>query len=168
MKIKDFLSSLKSNKNPIPVIDGEWLKEIVWAIQTHEGSLRVDYGEQQFINVVGEAYHDANIRTITGGQPGDSAGWITGFLLPEPENKFDKNAVAVYAIYGEKEERQALNLGYLPAEVAKIKHDELRNILDLQGKIVPLIMRIKGGDEEFPQYAVIAYAKTDQIVFESE
>ena len=167
MKIKDFISAFTSNKNPIPVIDDEWLKEIVWAVQTHEGSARVDYGEQQFINVVGEAFHDENIRIITDGQPGESTGWVTGFLLPEPENKFDKRAVAVYAIHGKKEEWKALNLGYLPAEVAKIKHDELRNILDRQGKIVPLIMRIKGGDEEFPQYAVLAYAKTDQIFFES-
>ncbi len=165
MGIKEILRSVFQEKTQPIVVDQEWLGEIAWAIETHEGSARVDYGEQQFIEVVGESYHDENIRTLVSGGPGEAAGWIAGYLLPEPKNTYDKNAVAIYAIHRADGLWQGLHVGYMPAPIAKVKQREIKSILDFQGKIIPLLIIVKGGVEEFPQYGIVAYAKTDQIVF---
>jgi len=171
------------------VFDDEILAEIDNAIETHMGSERVPYSETKSpINNVGESYRQDEIRDFCNGEGGDEMPWLSGFLLPEMANQYDKNAVAVYVFRNRSNAIlkngalsvevlnisenleindspfQLLHAGYMDKDSAKKYH---KKILDLLGKnqYVPLLIRISGGTKEKPNYGVFPYAMTDKIKF---
>ena len=171
------------------VFDDEILAEIDNAIETHMGSERVPYSETKSpINSVGESYRQDEIRDFCNGEGGDEMPWLSGFLLPEMANQYDKNAVAVYVFRNRSNAIlkngdlsvevlnisenlkindspfQLLHAGYMDKDSAKKYH---KKILDLLGKnqYVPLLIRISGGTKEKPNYGVFPYAMTDKIKF---
>ena len=171
------------------VFDDEILAEIDNAIETHMGSERVPYGETKSpIHNVGESYRQDEIKDFCNGKGGDDMPWLSGFLLPEMANQYDKNAVAVYVIRNRSNAIlkngalsvevlnlsenleindspfQLLHAGYMDKDSAKKYH---KKILDLLGKnqYVPLLIRISGGTKEKPNYGVFPYAMTDKIKF---
>lgn len=147
------------------VIDDTWILEVDDAIESHESSTRVAYGENQHLEVVGESFHRENLLKIAEGGAGDDAGWLSGFLVPEQLNEFDPNAVAVYVIHREKKKVDALKVGYLPKEMAaRVQGKILRLFVDKQ-ILIPLLIRLSGGTAEFDNYGVIANARTDAVNF---
>lgn len=146
-------------------IGDDWFKEICDAIGRHAESKRVDYGEQQHLEVVGESFYQENLSRLAGGAPGEDAGWMSGFLAPEPFNKYDPNALAVYVILEEGEKYDALKVGYLPKEMAARTQNKVARKLAQEHKLIPLLIYIKGGTQDKPTYGVSATAKTDSINF---
>lgn len=81
----------------------ELLGEIEKSIRSHSGSMSVLYDEEmQFLDVVGESFHQDSISEIYSrfakNEDGTISEWFSGFLLPEPLNPHDSNAVAVFLI----------------------------------------------------------------------
>lgn len=56
-------------------------------------------GGDGFFHIVGESFHQDELRKIQRATPSDDLGnrCFTVALLPEPENQHDPNAIAVYA-----------------------------------------------------------------------
>lgn len=171
------------------VFDDEILAEIDNAIENHEGSERVPYSDTKApINNVGESFRQEEIKEFCDGKGGDEMPWLSGFLLPEMANEYDKNAVAVYVIKNKNAAKlndrivsapvlsvdkdlnvddspfELLHAGYMDKDSAKKYH---KKILSLLGKnqFVPLLIRISGGTVEKPNYGVFPYAMTDKIKF---
>jgi hypothetical protein len=160
--------------NPIEIsvsFDDALLGEIWNSIESHAGSARILYDEeQQPINNVGESYRQKQIADFCGGKSGEELGWLSGFLMPELANPHDKTAVAIYVIKPINQEADSnapfalLHGGYMDRESAKKVH---KKILNLMGKdqYIPLLIRVQGGTSEKPNYGVFAYAKTTAIRF---
>lgn len=147
------------------IIDEDWFSEICDAISSHSDSARVDYGDAQRLEVVGESFYQDNLQKIAGGKPGADLGWMSGFLVPEPFNEFDSNAVAVYVILESKEGFEGLKVGHLPKMMAARTQLEIGKKLAQEKKLVPLLVYLMGGTPEKPNYGVDATAKTDDIDF---
>lgn len=64
------------------------------------------------MDVSGESHHADAVRAVVGNslKPGGSETKVDVQLLPEPNNRFDRNAIAVWC--------SSHQLGYLPKEVA--------------------------------------------------
>jgi hypothetical protein len=76
--------------------DDELLDEIDGAVQSHQATARVMYSEDmQFLDVVGESFHQEELRSLYN-EVQDA--WLSGFLMPEPLNPHDPNAVSVMII----------------------------------------------------------------------
>jgi hypothetical protein len=100
-------------------LNQERLKEIDDCVGLHRPSERVLYtGAKQHLNVVGESFHQEALQQLLGEYESES-GWCSGFLLPEPSNRYDSNAVAVILIdRDENDHFSGIQVGYLPKEVA--------------------------------------------------
>jgi hypothetical protein len=93
-------------------------------------------GEPWF-DVVGESHYQSELEQICGGRtPGGAEFYCTAVLVPEPNNQFDKNAVAVF-INGRKVAHMSRN------DLAEY-HDALRGHR-LKGKPVCCQAMIVGG-----------------------
>lgn len=85
-----------------------------------EGRTIIRLGMRGRQGVAGEYYRPAAIERVVGGRPVAWAGdWDNGLRVPaylvrEPSNPHDRNAVAVYL----QHEERAVHVGYLPREVA--------------------------------------------------
>lgn len=107
--------------------------------------------------IVGESFYAQNLFQLTGGKPGKNAGWFSGFLLCEPSNQFDRNAVAVYLIDTSNSRYEALQVGYLPKDVAATVNRIIMSRLVNHGEVVPLLGKIFGGEgPEKANYGVSA------------
>lgn len=149
----------------------ELLGEIETAIRSHAGSMSVLYDEEmQFLDVVGESFHQDSISEIFGrfarNDDGTIGEWFSGFLLPEPLNPHDPNAVAVFLITESVEEPgfDVVQVGYLGREQAKKVQKKVIKFLN-GGAIIPLLMKITGGVPDRPSFGVIARAKTKVFRF---
>lgn len=154
----------------------ELMKEIDEAIDSHSASANVLYeDEMQFIDVVGEAQNQEDLIEILrrdehelDDMESDRQGsdWYAGFLMPEPYNQFDANAVKVLLIDFDPEmgTYPIVQVGYLPKEQAKKVSKKVMLLLD-EGKVIPLLMKITGGTPEKPNVGVIVRAKTKAIKF---
>jgi hypothetical protein len=145
--------------------------EICTAIEEHEPSARIPYSDVKIpINNVGESYRQSEIAEFCEHKLGEDMDWISGFLMPEILNPFDKTAVAVYAIKRNQvaqendEKFSVVHVGYLEREVARKVH---KKILSLLGKdqYVPLLIRFTGGSAEKPNYGAFPYVMSEKINF---
>jgi hypothetical protein len=146
------------------------LKEINDCIQNHHGTSRVMYSDDlQILDVVGESYRQDTLQTLYK-QVQDN--WIAGFLLPEPYNPYDANAVSVVAIGDLRTNEETgeidgdvYQVGYLGREQAEYVSSQLIMFLE-NDAYIPIVCKLAGGTTDKPLIGVIARAKTDKIQFE--
>ena len=139
------------------------MAEISDAINSHQSSEHVDYtDDMQFLDVVGESFQQENLREL---QKEHGDGWMYGFLMPEPLNPHDTNAVSVLVISEDLDGKLgAVQVGYLGREQAKktqakiIKHIE-------NGLVIPVLLKLTGGETGKENLGVMARAKHSKIKF---
>lgn len=110
------------------------------------------------LDVVGESNYQDDIRKIARNQPGRASGYHNGFLAPEQDNPYDSNAVAVYVIDKNVQPIDAYKVGYLPRDLAEEVTPTLESYIRNERAVVPLLIRLSGGEEGRPSYGVIAKA----------
>ena len=110
---------------------------------------------KQEVAIVGESNHQDSIAQF-------KKGWSYGLLVPEQDNQYDKNAVALYLIDSKYEIHK---VGYLPKELAAKVAKPITNLLIGQGQIVPILAKVDGGTAEKPNLGVFAYARTEAVKF---
>jgi len=110
----------------------------------------------QKLNIVGESFYQDALSRF-------KVGVSYGFLVPDQNNPYDKNAVALYLI---DKELMIHRVGHLPKEVAAKVSQPIANLLGSNSQIIPVQARVAGGTREKPILGVFAYARTDAINFE--
>jgi hypothetical protein len=109
----------------------------------------------QKITIVGESfYQDAISRFVVGVH--------YGFLVPDQNNPYDKNAVAVYLI---DKDLMIHKIGHLPKELAARVSQSIANLLGSKNQVIPVQARVAGGTKDKPIMGVFASAKTNAVNF---
>jgi hypothetical protein len=139
------------------------LNEIEEAISSHQATLQVAYtDEMQFLDVVGESFYRTNLREL---QQKHRDSWLSGFLMPEPLNPHDSNAVTLLVITTDEEgEPAAVQVGYLAREQAKKTQAKIIKHLD-NGLVIPVLLKLTGGEDGKESIGVLARAKHSKIKF---
>ena len=109
----------------------------------------------QKIEVVGESFYQEAIIKF-------KKGWSYGFLVPDQQNEYDKNAVAIYLI---DSEFMIYKVGHLPKELAAKVSKPIADLLVNKGQVIPVLAKVEGGTPEKPTMGVFASAKTDAVKF---
>jgi len=109
----------------------------------------------QKINVVGESFYQDAISQFKGEM-------AYGFLVPDQNNQFDKNAVALYLI---SKDLMIHKVGHLPKELAARVSQSIANLLASNNQIIPVMAKIQGGTREKPTMGVLATVKSDAVKF---
>jgi len=136
------------------------------SISAHAAIGNVLYSEnKQFLDVVGESFYVEAIKLVV-----DAIGtenWLAGFLMPEPLNPFDPNAVSVILIWKLKTDTEynVQVVGHLAKDQAKKVHKKIVKRL-ASGGVIPVLAMIKGGTPEEPIFGLLARAMTDSVIFE--
>ena len=115
-----------------------------------------DPEQKQPIEIVGESNHQDTLKKYLSKDV-----WANGVLIPEPDNKFDPNAVLLYLI---NDENWIDPVGYLTKGVAQKVNRPISNLL-AQGQILPVRCRLAGGTDEFPNIGVKAWVKSAAVKF---
>jgi len=143
----------------------ELLEEIDNCVQSHQSSGRVLYSDDmQFLDVVGESFHQEELRALYN-QVQDS--WLSGFLMPEPLNPHDPNAISVMIIAPDEDSEHkfgVIQAGHLKKEQAKKVSKKIINFAE-QDAYIPILLKLSGGSLDKPSLGVIARAKTDKVKF---
>jgi len=139
------------------------MEEISDAINSHQASLHVAYtDEMQFLDVVGESFYQANLKDL---HKVHKDGWMYGFLMPEPLNPHDPNAVSVLVIADEEDGKLgAIQVGYLGREQAKKTQTKIIKQLE-NGLVIPVLLKLTGGETSQENLGVMARAKHSKISF---
>jgi len=143
------------------------LDEIDGSVQSHQATARVMYSDDmQFLDVVGESFHQDELRALYN-QVQDS--WLSGFLMPEPLNPHDPNAVSVMIITESADENdggkfEVIQAGHLKKEQAKKVSKKLISLCE-NDAYIPILCKLSGGSLDKPSLGLIARAKTDKIKF---
>jgi hypothetical protein len=137
--------------------------EISDALNSHQSSEHVDYtDEMQFLDVVGESFHQENLREL---RKDHGDGWMYGFLMPEPLNPHDTNAVSVLVISDDEDGKLgAVQVGYLAREQAKKSQAKIIKHIE-NGLVVPVLLKLTGGEAGKENLGVMARAKHSKIKF---
>jgi hypothetical protein len=109
----------------------------------------------QKVNIVGESFYQDALSRF---KVGDSY----GFFVPDQNNPYDNNAVALYLI---DDELMIHKVGHLPKEVAARVSQQIANLLGSNNQIIPVQARVAGGTREKPILGVFAYARTSAVIF---
>jgi hypothetical protein len=145
--------------------DNNLLREIDDCIQSHSATNRVLYSDNmQDLNIVGESFNQTGLKNLFNQV---QSNWLAGFLMPEPLNPYDTNAVSVIVISPDtnnKGEYNATQVGHLSKEQAKKVSAKL---IDLTSKdtFIPILAKLNGGTSDKPNIGVFGRAKTDKIRF---
>jgi hypothetical protein len=104
------------------------------------------------IEVVGESFYQKELREIAGGLAADGAKnpTVTAFLVHEPTNPYDKNAVAVAVISPAKPE--ALQAGHLSRELAPVFGRVLKRVEELGYRGAACEASLTGGWDRSQSY----------------
>jgi hypothetical protein len=136
-------------------------KSIIEVLEDPTGStshINVAYAGRnasQKLEIVGESFYQDAIKKF-------KKGWSYGFLVPDQQNEYDKNAVALYLI---DNDLMIHKVGHLPKEMAARVSKSIANLLVGKGQIIPVLAKVEGGTNEKPTMGVFASAKTDSIKF---
>ncbi len=147
--------------------DDELLLEIDEAVRSHCATTRVLYSEDmQFLDVVGESFHQEELKALYN-QVQDA--WLSGFLMPEPLNPHDPNAVAVVIIAESSDEDiegqfKVIQAGHLKKEQAKKVAKKLVSLCE-NDAYIPILCKLSGGSLDKPNLGLLARAKTDKLKF---
>ena len=144
-------------------IDEQMLHDIHAVIDKRAVIQGIRARDEEFVEleVVGESFYAGAISYLAANKPGSEAGWFSGFLLPEPTNKYDKNAIAVYFIDTRTSDFRVAQVGYLKSDVAAKLGPVITKKADEDGEIIPLLGRIFGGEPGKVNYGVSARAFWD-------
>jgi hypothetical protein len=143
------------------------LDEIDGSIKSHQATARVMYSDDmQFLDVVGESFHQDELRALYN-QVQES--WLSGFLMPEPLNPHDSNAISVMIIAESVDETdsgkfEVIQAGHLKKEQAKKVSKKLISLCE-NDAYIPILCKLSGGSLDKPSLGLIARAKTDKIKF---
>jgi hypothetical protein len=139
------------------------MSEISDAINSHQPSAHVAYtDDMQFLDVVGESFYKDNLKELHE-EHGD--GWMYGFLMPEPLNPHDTNAVSVLVITDDEDGKLgATQVGYLGREQAKKTQSKIIKHLE-NGLVIPVLLKLTGGETGKENLGVMARAKHSKIKF---
>jgi hypothetical protein len=118
-----------------------------------------DPDQKQSIDIVGESKFQETLQKYKGSNPGDV--WVNGVLLPEPDNKFDANAVLLYLI---NDEYWIDPVGYLPKAVAQKVNRPISNLL-VNGQILPIKCKLVDASGTMPNIGVKAWVKSAAVKF---
>lgn len=100
------------------------------------------YAGGERLEVVGESFYQDNLeRTIR-----KHGRLVEAILMPEPENEYDSNAVAVLV--------DGLKVGHLSREVAVMYQSGITRLMTRTGKSVAAAGEITGGDQGRPTYGI--------------
>ncbi len=110
---------------------------------------------KQELIIVGESNYQDAIALF-------KKGWSYGFIVPEQDNEFDKNAVALYLIDSKFE---IYKVGYLEKHMAAKSSKSIANLLVNKGQVIPVLAKVEGGTKEKPSLGVFAYARTQAVSF---
>jgi hypothetical protein len=110
---------------------------------------------KQDLTIVGESNYQDSITLF-------KKGWSCGLLVPEQDNQYDKNAVALYLIDSKYEIHK---VGYLPKDLAAKVAKPITNLLISKGQVVPVLAKVDGGTKDKPNLGVFAYARTEAVTF---
>ena len=110
---------------------------------------------KQDLTIVGESNYQESIALF-------KKGWSYWLLVPEQDNQYDKNAIALYLIDSKFEIHK---VGYLPKEIAAKVSKPIINLLIGQGQVIPVIAKVDGATVEKPKLGVFTYARTDAVKF---
>jgi hypothetical protein len=110
----------------------------------------------QKLIIVGESFYQESILLFKNG-------WSYGFLVPDQQNEYDKNAVALYLI---DNNLMIHKVGHLPREIAAKVSKPIANLLVTKGQVIPVLAQVKGGTKDKSLMGVFASAKTDVIKFD--
>lgn len=171
-KCDEILQLVKTGKwkggNQISIsFDDNLLDEIDGAVQSHQATARVMYSDDmQFLDVVGESFHQDELRALYN-HVQDS--WLSGFLMPEPLNPHDSNAVSVMIITESTDKSDAgkfevIQAGHLKKEQAKKVSKKLISLCE-NDAYIPILCKLSGGSLDKPSLGLIARAKTNKIKF---
>ena len=157
----DQITSIESTNVELSVsFPEDLMKEIDKAVSQHIETPRVPYDEEmQFLDVVGESFHQDSLKALHE-EYGEH--WFAGFLLPEPFNQFDPNAVMVLAI--NPSDYSVVQIGHLAKDQAKKVQKKIIKLL-VNNMYVPIILLIKGGEPDKPNFGVLARSKTKKLTF---
>jgi hypothetical protein len=109
----------------------------------------------QKLTIVGESFYQESIALF-------KKGWVYGFLVPDQQNEYDKNAVALYLI---DDNLMIHKVGHLPKELAAKVSKPIANLLVGKGQVIPVLAKVEGGTKEKPIMGVFASAKSNSIKF---
>ena len=139
------------------------MNEISDAINSHQASTHVAYtDDMQFLDVVGESFYKENLQDLF---KENKDGWMYGFLMPEPLNPHDQNAVSVLVIADDEDGKLgAVQVGYLGREQAKKTQAKIIKHLE-GGLVIPVLLKITGGEAGKENLGVMARAKHSKIKF---
>jgi hypothetical protein len=139
------------------------MAEISDSINSHQPSTHVAYSDDmQFLDVVGESFYIDNLKELHK-EHGD--GWMYGFLMPEPLNPHDSNAVSVLVIADDEDGKLgAVQVGYLGREQAKKTQSKIIKHLE-GGLVIPVLLKLTGGETGKENLGVMARAKHSKINF---
>lgn len=150
------------NEKPVEVELGPKLfKSIIDVLEDptgHTTNKHIAYAGRnvsQKLEIVGESFYQEAIEKF-------KKGWSYGFLVPDQQNKYDKNAVALYLI---DTDLMIHKVGHLPKEMAAKVSKPIANLLITKGQVVPVLAKVEGGTKDKPTMGVFASAKTDSIRF---
>jgi hypothetical protein len=171
-KCDEILQLVKTGKwkggNQLSIsFDDNLLDEIDGAVQSHQATARVMYSDDmQFLDVVGESFHQDELRSLYN-QVQDA--WLSGFLMPEPLNPHDPNAVSVMIITESTDQSdsgrfEVIQAGHLKKEQAKKVSKKLISLCE-NDAYIPILCKLSGGSLDKPSLGLIARAKTDKIKF---
>lgn len=139
------------------------MNEISDALNSHQASAHVAYSDDmQFLDVVGESFYVDNLKNL---HEKNKNGWMYGFLMPEPLNPHDSNAVSVLVITDDEDGKLgAVQVGYLGREQAKKTQSKIIKHLE-GGLVIPVLLKITGGEVGKENLGVMARAKHSKIKF---
>lgn len=129
-----------------------------WKFGESDKRIPFDPDQKQPIDIVGEShFQEALARYKTGA----SDAWANGVLIPEPDNKFDPNAILLYLI---NNEFWIDPVGYLPKEIAQKVNRPISNLL-VQGQILPVKCKLVNASGTMPNIGVKAWVKSAAVKF---
>ena len=105
------------------------------------------------LTIVGESNYQDSIALF-------KKGLSYGFMIPEEDNEFDKNAVALYLIDSNYEIHK---VGYLAKDMAAKSSKSIANLLVNKGQVLPVLAKVEGGTKEKSSLGVFAYARTQAV-----
>lgn len=113
------------------------------------------YAGRERLEVVGESFHQNDlVRTVK-----KHGRLVEAILMPEPDNEYDSNAVAVLV--------DGLNVGHLPREVAAIYQPAITKLMSRTGKSVAVSGEILGGDRARPTFGIWLMHDSSAVLRES-
>jgi hypothetical protein len=160
---REIIANPKNIKSVSVTFPSELLNEISESISSHQPTIHVAYSEEmQFLDVVGESFYQSNLAEINN-EFGDD--WLSGFLMPEPLNPHDTNAVSVLIIGSDEDgDVSAVQVGYLSKDQAKKTHAKISKHLE-NGLVIPVLLKLTGGETGKENFGVMARAKHSKIKF---